>query len=253
MREVTVKSFSMAMGVRKPGFQLLSLGPVTTSAPNSSSLGPSTLADRPCLLPDQIRLYSHGYASLFLFTLVTLLISNYNHRHYRQLRSKSLAPSHFFSGIAQNAPFGLTSRRQSPSRMSESQHSTTAHPHTVISDGNQSACPLPDDDYLESQYSFGKFPFLLDSHLLDAEPDDPGLLPVTNTRSIPNPPQDCATARMLPGGVRTLLRPVQACSSWWTGGTGQFPWYGRAVRDLCQVAWPNIWAYLIVSLWLFWR
>ncbi|KAI8975799.1 Metallo-dependent phosphatase-like protein [Trametes punicea] len=68
--EITVKSFSMAMGIRRPGYQLLSLIPPSTS-PSSRSL-----AHTPCLLPDQLGIYLSIYVPLIILTLVTLLISN---------------------------------------------------------------------------------------------------------------------------------------------------------------------------------
>ena len=57
--EVTVKSLSIAMGIRQPGLQLLSL--------SSKEL---TNAHRPCLLPDQVHLYCWVYAPLILTTIV---------------------------------------------------------------------------------------------------------------------------------------------------------------------------------------
>jgi hypothetical protein len=55
------RSFSMAMGVRRPGFQLLSLSP---SPPSSRTT--------PCLLPDQIAVYLRIYVPLLLFSLALL-------------------------------------------------------------------------------------------------------------------------------------------------------------------------------------
>ncbi|CDO69293.1 hypothetical protein BN946_scf184976.g12 [Trametes cinnabarina] len=68
--EITVKSFSMAMGIRRPGYQLLSLIP-----PSASPEGP-TIAQTPCLLPDQLGIYLSIYVPLFVITLAALLLSN---------------------------------------------------------------------------------------------------------------------------------------------------------------------------------
>ncbi|KAH9947515.1 Metallo-dependent phosphatase [Amylocystis lapponica] len=69
VREVTVKSISMAMGVRRPGFQLLTLGaPAHASSP--------ALADAPCLLPDQLGIYLNIYLPFVLATLLVLFLSN---------------------------------------------------------------------------------------------------------------------------------------------------------------------------------
>lgn len=85
VREVTVKSFSMAMGIRRPGFQLLSLA--------SSSLIPieKTYADAPCFLPDQLRIYTHCYVPLFMLTLIILGVSSFQKsRIVRRNRPESL-------------------------------------------------------------------------------------------------------------------------------------------------------------------
>lgn len=75
VREVTVKSISMAMGVRRPGFQLLSLasGLVDGELPE----GEKTYADTPCFLPDQLEIYTHRYLPLFVISLLVLAVSNY--------------------------------------------------------------------------------------------------------------------------------------------------------------------------------
>ena len=65
-REVTLKSFSMAMGVRKPGFQLLSVPEVDR--------GGAGAADRLCLLPDQIGIYLEGYLPLVALTLGVMIV-----------------------------------------------------------------------------------------------------------------------------------------------------------------------------------
>ena len=69
VKEVTVKSISMAMGIRQPGFQLLSIGvPPTRFA--------TSLATVPCLLPDQLGIYLNVYVPLLIFSLLLLLVSN---------------------------------------------------------------------------------------------------------------------------------------------------------------------------------
>ncbi len=77
IREITVKSISWAMGVRKPGFLLVSLwNPVdSTGTPISAGKGQvhddATLQTRLCLLPDQLSIFMR-YGTLFLVTLITL-------------------------------------------------------------------------------------------------------------------------------------------------------------------------------------
>lgn len=80
VREITVKSMSWAMGVRKPGFLMLSMwNPVDASGASfgthssghgaASSSIPTTIETHLCLLPDQISiLISYGF-----FAVITLL------------------------------------------------------------------------------------------------------------------------------------------------------------------------------------
>ncbi|KAI0063610.1 Metallo-dependent phosphatase [Artomyces pyxidatus] len=69
--EVTVKSFSMAMGIRRPGFHLLSL-----AAPEAPA-GVETFAHRPCVLPDQIKIYLGVYVPLLVLTLIAVVYLGY--------------------------------------------------------------------------------------------------------------------------------------------------------------------------------
>ncbi|KAJ3896802.1 Metallo-dependent phosphatase-like protein [Lentinula edodes] len=67
VREVTVKSLSMAMGVKKPGYQMLSIVP-----PGGLT---STISDAPCLMPDQLGIYLDVYIPLALASLALILIA----------------------------------------------------------------------------------------------------------------------------------------------------------------------------------
>jgi hypothetical protein len=62
----------MAMGIRRPGFQLLSLVPPTNASVGSA---PHTHADTLCLLPDQIAVYVQLYLPLGVLTMLLLLFS----------------------------------------------------------------------------------------------------------------------------------------------------------------------------------
>ena len=77
VREITVKSMSWAMGVRKPGFVLVSLwNPIDESGmplPANAADGP-TIQTKLCLLPDALGTFI-GYGRMFLLTFVTLLVS----------------------------------------------------------------------------------------------------------------------------------------------------------------------------------
>ncbi|KAJ7446202.1 Metallo-dependent phosphatase-like protein [Mycena galericulata] len=69
-REVTVKSLSMAMGIRRPGFQLLSL-----VSPHSIP-GSLSHADSLCLLPDQLGIYLSTYIPILIFSLSVICVAN---------------------------------------------------------------------------------------------------------------------------------------------------------------------------------
>jgi len=91
-REVTVKSLSMAMGIRKPGFQLLSLVP-----PHTVQGSPSH-ADSLCLLPDQLGIYLSTYIPLLVCSLLVILVANI-HRVCSPRQSKRRSAS-----VSTNSP-----------------------------------------------------------------------------------------------------------------------------------------------------
>lgn len=72
IREITLKSFSSSTGIRRPGFQLLSLIP-PSETPTTSSI---THADRPCFLPDQIGVYTRVYLPVAILTILFLVGTN---------------------------------------------------------------------------------------------------------------------------------------------------------------------------------
>ncbi|KAK6437659.1 hypothetical protein LTR95_006139 [Oleoguttula sp. CCFEE 5521] len=73
IREVTVKSFSWAMGVRKPGFLLVSLWNPVNDKGEAISTASSTVQTHLCLLPDQLGIFL-TYAQLAGLTLIILLV-----------------------------------------------------------------------------------------------------------------------------------------------------------------------------------
>lgn len=78
VKEVTVKAFSMAMGIRRPGVQLVSLLHPDAHTPDHHSTSPSvhTIHDNACFLPDQLGIYISVYLPFILFSIVTLIVSN---------------------------------------------------------------------------------------------------------------------------------------------------------------------------------
>lgn len=73
VREITVKSFSWAMGVRRPGFQLVSLWNPVDDMGNTVGTPLPTIQTHSCLLPDQLSTFI-DYAELLGFTLVVLVV-----------------------------------------------------------------------------------------------------------------------------------------------------------------------------------
>ncbi|KAL1954627.1 hypothetical protein VTO42DRAFT_868 [Malbranchea cinnamomea] len=73
-REITVKSMSLAMSVRRPGFQMVSLwNPVDPTTGKSTKSASSTIQNHLCLLPDQISIFVQ-YAYIFVFTVLVLAV-----------------------------------------------------------------------------------------------------------------------------------------------------------------------------------
>lgn len=62
-----MKSISMAMGIRRPGFQLFSLTAARSRFEH---------ADRPCFLPDQIGIYLSVYVPFIILSLLVISVSN---------------------------------------------------------------------------------------------------------------------------------------------------------------------------------
>ncbi|KAI1855553.1 hypothetical protein JX266_000418 [Neoarthrinium moseri] len=74
VREITVKSLSMAMGVPTPGFQMVSLyNPIDENGKSLSRDSKPTLQTHLCLLPQQLSTFA-TYAVLGILTVVILVI-----------------------------------------------------------------------------------------------------------------------------------------------------------------------------------
>lgn len=74
IREITVKSLSWAMGIRRPGFVMLSIwNPIDEVGNSISSRHEGTLRTHLCLLPDQLAIFIR-YGLLLVLTLSLLLL-----------------------------------------------------------------------------------------------------------------------------------------------------------------------------------
>ncbi|KAH8930009.1 hypothetical protein BT69DRAFT_1315373 [Atractiella rhizophila] len=99
--ETSLKSFSMVMGIKRPGFLLLTLATPLPSAPSTSLEGggvskapstfhpPQTHGETLCLLPDQIRIFTHQYLFFLLFTIISIvwIRQKYNNASKRSARA----------------------------------------------------------------------------------------------------------------------------------------------------------------------
>lgn len=102
-----MKSFSLTKNIRRPGFQLLSLIP--PSAPPSLS-APPTIADIPCLLPNQQAIVHSFYIPSLFITIAIILLSNISRGRIKP-RLAPLPPPMLLSPPSQ--PPSPTSRRHS--------------------------------------------------------------------------------------------------------------------------------------------
>jgi ethanolamine phosphate phosphodiesterase len=74
VREITVKSFSMAMGVKLPGFQMVSLcNPIDEKGESLLAEGIPTVQTHLCLLPQQLSTFT-TYAALAILTLLMIAL-----------------------------------------------------------------------------------------------------------------------------------------------------------------------------------
>jgi len=108
--DVTIKSLSIAMGIRQLGFQVLSL-----------SSEASIHMHQPCSLPDQVRIYCWVYAPLVLATIVlvtarALTTAPSCYQKHTQKRSLDLLPYSMSSRQPRLVP---PRRRSYRSRMAE--------------------------------------------------------------------------------------------------------------------------------------
>ncbi|KAF8161226.1 Metallo-dependent phosphatase-like protein [Crassisporium funariophilum] len=71
IQEITVKTLSMVMNVRRPGFQLLSLAPAELRTDDTP-----TYDHTPCLLPDQLHIYLNVYLPILAISLLIVFLSN---------------------------------------------------------------------------------------------------------------------------------------------------------------------------------
>jgi hypothetical protein len=101
---VTLKSLSIAMGIRQPGFQLLSLSSEAHSR-----------AHRHCSVPDALRLYSWVYAPLLFATIVLVAVCTARpamlSRHQKRGSGPSLELPAYRAPVSRPPPAPVRKRR----------------------------------------------------------------------------------------------------------------------------------------------
>ena len=158
MREVTVKTFSEARGIRRPGFQLLTL------FQPSPALATSHL-DIPCFLPNAYGIYYTVYLPLALVTVMLLLICNIRQpRRYKAseaMSSGSEGSPPLLSPLltSPSVPTSIQMNFRSPVPNSGSKYYSASHARLTPRPSSPLASPFPsprsaafrieDDDYDE--------------------------------------------------------------------------------------------------------
>ncbi|KAE9368634.1 hypothetical protein N431DRAFT_382250 [Stipitochalara longipes BDJ] len=143
-REITVKSMSWAMGVRKPGFLMLSMwNPIDTSGQSlhSSPSGHGALSQASptteshlCLLPDQLGIFIR-YLILLILTLLALTI--------RAILTPILHLSHFADPLMETDTSLLPTTRYDTKRREEDEGNRSSNSSTSSTSSNNAQSLAP--------------------------------------------------------------------------------------------------------------
>ena len=143
-KEITVKSLSWAMGVRRPGFVLTSLwNPIDPATGQSTQDVSPTLQNHLCLLPDQLSIFIYYGLVLGLTTLVLLV------------RAVALMMMYPPSNISSNNnPILPLSENHSPHipPTSSTSSSTRIAPNGLASRATTNTAPRYPESYYEKHY-----------------------------------------------------------------------------------------------------
>lgn len=205
----------MAMGIRRPGFQQLSLVPPT-------SHGASTFADSPCLLPDQLAIYLSVYIPFLLLSLLIVLLSNIIRTRVFPLGGS--ADSH--SRIPESAPTSLSSAPLSRKVRLRQEVER-------------------DDEQMPYEYSPDP----------DSPTEYPGLTlpPPVSARSKKKQPHWFTKSFVLLGRRRRITIGAMSLKSMWkvgSKGRKQRGFLGGCIRDVRDVAVFPLAVFVLVSGWM---
>ncbi|KIJ40960.1 hypothetical protein M422DRAFT_32075 [Sphaerobolus stellatus SS14] len=277
--EITVKSFSMATELRRPGFQMLSLFP--TSDTSTPALGHTQ-----CLLPNQFGIYSHGYIPLLILTILLLIILN--------VRRRMLPPQLNGNGSWLDnprltpGPDSVSPGRRSPPispihyKMSRSRTSGIRSASTLTPMPSQPSTPLGSSPFLSPFLLSPSFPppieeeesqeLLIWQAQLDrpkgspfpaAENGSSGVdssyfLPSTNDNSRSTPGKTIwrlSRTRLTSRNLTSILLSISAIlfgkTPWSMSYKRARTWYGRCLQDITQVLLLPVIVYFLISMWLY--
>jgi hypothetical protein len=249
------------MGIRRPGFQLLSL-----VSPDSSNPYAPTFSDTPCHLPDQMHIYTHVYAICGALSILILAYVNATRGRFQANQ-----PSLELPKISQH-PQGVSLLRSSslnvPSpRVLRSRPVTPIGSPLIPSSPVLLAATVEDDDdaisYLPSPSTAPPTPasyfdlggeehsFSLPSPALasDQRPRRPTSWMRTKSRSRPG----WVEAKDQPwwSSARNLFDLV-GCGSLCSRPQRERGFLGRLVADIVSCAWPPVVVLAIIWGSLFW-
>lgn len=272
--EVTVKSFSMATKLKRPGFQLLSL----VTSQNDTLASPSYFHSQ-CLLPDQSSIYTRGYSFLFLFTTVLFIILNSRRSKPPRLDGHLAWDGHQRFQTLDSASPGRRSPPASPIQFKSSSRSrmtalrgastlpvTTSEPATPLG-GSPFLSPsfpqhIDDEDSQElltwqsqldapkqSPYIYEQNREMDSSYFLPS----PGFHPkLTNSKNVWRQSVITrATCRPWSFSKLTMTALTIVQSMWSTGPRRARTRYGRCLQDLSQAFLLPFFVYLTISFWLY--
>ena len=267
--EITVKSFSMATKLKRPGFQLLSLFPM-----QNGTLPSPSYAQTQCLLPDQAGIYTRGYIPLFLLTIIIFFFLNLRRGKPPPLNGSASWQNHPRFHTLDSASPGRKSPPISPIQYKSSRSRTSGlrSASTLTPMPSQPATPL------------GGTPFLSPSFPAPVEEDESQELLIWQSqlngpKLSPFPrDQEVDSSYFLPSigdasefevkkttwkpafGSRakwkslcwsSLLSGLALRSTWSTGPRRARTWVGRCLQDLVQVFLLPALLYILISLYLY--
>lgn len=150
-REITVKSISWAMGVRRPGFMLTSLwNPIDPTTGSALETAFPTMQNHLCLLPDQLSIYiQYGYLA-FLSVAVLLVRSIV---HVLRNTDSTVSGGRPILPISERPSSGMPASFKKPSSGTSS--STISSPQGLIGRTANSTCRLNKlqyESYTDSSY-----------------------------------------------------------------------------------------------------